>query len=277
MNNFIKSLVLAVAAVLPSSWASASQVILGAVQDNTIYRENTSFSNGAADNFTAGNAGSTSAVRRGLIAFDLSSLPAGIRIDRVALELTFQGTTNMENDPRVVAVHRLLSSWGEGTSNAGAGGTSGSGNGVAATTGDATWRYRFFNTQEWATFNSSVSGSGGGDFAATASATATVGIVPDVQVTWETLRGGAPTGLVADVEQWLADPASNSGWLLKMADESPIRTARRFYSKETTTGAFQPRLVIDYTAIPEPASLVTILLGTTGLGFTRRGRSRLAR
>jgi hypothetical protein len=205
------------------------------------------------DHFAAGTQGSVNALRRGLVHFDLSGLPSPIQVDRVALELTFQGPTNMESQSRVVSLHRLLADWGEGTSNAGPGGTAGSGNGAPATTGDATWRYGFFNTQAWASYNPAVSNSGGGDFTGDPSASATVGIDPGVLVVWETVRGGTPTGLVADVEAWLTNPASNFGWLLK-GDESVNRTARRFYSKDDANAAFRPRLVIDYTLVPEPAT-----------------------
>ncbi len=245
----------------PLAPAPAAQIILPAARDNTIYAEAPANSNGIGDHFIAGKSGTSSGVRRGLIAFDLTGLPPLARIDRVALELKFQGPTNQENQSRVVALHRLLADWGEGTSDAGPGGTSGSGNGTAATTNDATWRYRFFNSQAWASYDSAVTGSGGGDLVGAASATATVGIVPDVLVTWETIRSGPATGLIADVEQWLANPSSNSGWLLKVVDESPIRTARRFYSKDDATVANHPRLVIDYTVVPEPAALALVASG----------------
>jgi len=275
MNKLLfRSLVLTAIAA-PLSVAPAAQIVLGPTRDNTIYREaagSNGASNGVGDHFVAGTQGSVSALRRGLVAFDLSGLPSLIRVDRVALELTFQGTTNMENDPRVVSVHRLLADWGEGTSDAGPGGTAGSGNGAAATTGDATWRYRFFNTQTWSSYDPAVPSSGGGDFVSQPSATATVGIDPGVVVTWETLRSGAATGMVADVEHWLADPAANFGWLLK-GDESVSRTARRFYSKDDATEALRPQLVIDYTVVPEPSALAMLVVIGIGAWIVIRGRS----
>jgi hypothetical protein len=271
MNALSRFFVLAAIVNLPST-APADQVILNATRDNTIYREAAgpnAASNGVGDHFTAGTQGSVSALRRGLVRFDLTGLPPSIQVDRVALELTFQGPTNMEAQPRVVSLHRLLADWGEGMSNAGAGGSPGSGNGANATPGDATWRYQFFDTQPWASYNPAVATSGGGDFTSDSSATATVGIDPGVLVVWETFRSGAPSGLIADVEAWLADPASNFGWLLK-GDESVSRTARRFYSKDGANAAFHPRLVVDYTIIPEPASLTMVAGGGLALATALR-------
>jgi hypothetical protein len=263
-------------AIVNPSTAPADQVILNASGDNTIYREAAgpnAASNGVGDHFAAGTQGSASALRRGLVRFDLTGLPPSIQVDRVALELTFQGPTNMETQSRVVSLHRLLADWGEGTSNAGPGGTPGAGNGANASTGDATWRYRFFDTQPWTSYNPAVTTSGGGDFASDPSAAATVGIDPGVLVVWETIRSGAPSGLIADVEAWLADAASNFGWLLK-GDESVSRTARRFYSKDEANAAFHPRLVVDYTIIPEPATLMMVAAGGLALATALRRMRR---
>ena len=55
--------------------------------------------------------------------------------------------------------------------------------------------------------------------------------------------------LITDVQAWLADPSRNLGWLLKVTDETPTLTARRFSSSETPNGAL---LRIEYSAsLPE--------------------------
>jgi len=273
MNQLLFRSLFLTAISAPLSAAPAAQIVIEAMRDNTIYREaagSNGASNGVGDHFVAGTQASTAALRRGLVRFDLTGLPALIQVDRVALELTFQGATNMESQSRVVSLHRLLADWGEGTSDAGPGGSSGSGNGAAATVNDATWRYRFFNTQTWSSYDPAVASSGGGDFVSLPSAMATVGIVPGALVTWETTRGGTATGLVADVEQWLTNPGANFGWLLK-GDESVSRTARRFFSKDDATAAFHPRLVIDYTVVPEPGALAMLVVsGIGGLIGIRR-------
>jgi hypothetical protein len=86
-------------------------------------------------------------------------------------------------------------------------------------------------------------------------------------VTWQTIRfvAGPPTGLVADVEHWRVNPSLNYGWLFKVADESPIRTARRFNSKDHPNAALRPRLIIDYTVVPEPDTLALAFVAAFAL------------
>ena len=85
------------------------------------------------------------------------------------------------------------------------------GDGAPATSNDATWRHRFFDTIFWSTQ--------GGDFSATVSASQSVGAVG--QYTWSSAQ------MVADVQAWLDNPASNFGWLV-LGDETAIATAKRF-------------------------------------------------
>jgi hypothetical protein len=141
------------------------------------------------------------------------------------MSMTASGT------PRTIELHRLLADWGEGTSHAGGG----EGGGAPATPNDATWRHRFYDTIFWTTQ--------GGDFSVTVSASQSVGLAG--QYTWSS----AP--MVADVQSWLDNPASNFGWLV-LGDESAAATAKRFDTRES---ASPPVLSIQYTAprvLPTP-------------------------
>ena len=85
-------------------------------------------------------------IRRGVLAFDIAgSVPPGSTITSVSL------TLNMSRTPlvhaRTVELHRLLADWGEGSSEHAAN----EGQGAPATTNDATWRHRFYNTIFWTT------------------------------------------------------------------------------------------------------------------------------
>ena len=125
---------------------------------------------------------------------------------------------------RIIELHKLLADWGEGTSQA----TGEEGQGAPATPNDATWRHRFFDTIFWTNDD--------GDFSATVSASQSVG--PVGQYTWSSAQ------MVADVQSWLENPASNFGWLV-LGDESTIITSRRFDTRET---ANPPVLTIQYIA-----------------------------
>ena len=204
---------------------TAGMTIVTPSKDNTLYEYDPAegdHSNGAGFHFFAGE-NAMGEFRRGVIAFDVAGIPAGSTITAVTL------TMNMSMTPaglRTVELHKLLADWGEGTSHA----PMGEGNGAPAAPNDATWRHRFFDTVFWT--------AEGGDFAATVSATQSVGGIG--QYTWSS------TQMVADVQSWLDDPTTNFGWLV-LGDETAIGTAKRFDTRESAT---PPMLTIQYTPGP---------------------------
>lgn len=202
--------------------AGADQVVLEPVKDNTIFSESQNLSNGMGVGLFAGRNGAGS-TRRALIAFDVAgAIPAGSTITSAQLLLH---VTLSHSGSQMMALHRLTADWGEGTSNST---VMGGGMGAQATTGDATWGFRFFNTQSWTT--------AGGDFIASASATRTVSTSTP---TW-----GSTATMVADVQGWLDSPAGNFGWILR-GNESASSTAKRFGSSEASA-TNRPKLTIDF-------------------------------
>lgn len=217
----------AFALVACASHAQANSVDIGASKDNTLYESATgALSNGVGAHLFVGRTNQTSdSRRRGLVAFDIAgNIPAGSTITAVTLHL-YMSRTNSEAGARNIGLHSALAAWGEGTSNDNAQ----EGNGAAATTGDATWIHRFYNTQFWS--------APGGDFAPAASASTSVDAIGDY--TW------SGPGLVTDVQGWVGTPASNFGWLL-LGDESTPITTKRFETRETTTIAQRPRLSVTF-------------------------------
>jgi hypothetical protein len=196
-------------------------VSLGAIKDSTIYQENVTLSNGKGDYFFAGKTNSDS-IRRGLIAFDLSSIPAGSTIVNVGLRLTMSGT---QAGVTTVSLHRLNSNWTEGLSHA----SEDEGGGAVAFNGDATWQYNSFPLSTWQTL--------GGDFAAAASASAQVGGGSSV-VSWSSSQ------MVADVQAWLDNQGLNFGWILR-GDED-IQSTKRFDSRENSVAGNRPVLIVAY-------------------------------
>ncbi len=210
----------------PAGRAAADSAVLGAGRDNTLYESSGGvLSNGAGNGFFAGRTAQVSnSIRRGLVWFDVAAaVPAGATITSVELRLTASQVTLGASG---VGAHRVTASWGEGTSDAGVAG----GSGAPSQAGDATWQHRFFPGTAWAAL--------GGDFVAAASATVAVD-GPGVYV-W-----GSTPALVADVQAWLATPASNHGWLLR-GNEAAGQTVKKFESRESTATASRPSLTIVY-------------------------------
>lgn len=200
---------------------------IGPTRDNTLYENGAGLiSNGAGEYFFTGKTG-TSAIRRGLVAFNIAgSIPAGSRVTSATLTLHLSREP-ANGGPESIELRRLLADWGEATSDA----LANEGGGAAATPGDATWIHTFSDTGFWS--------SPGGDFALTVSASQTVDAVGFY--TW------SGPGLVADVQSWLDNPQGNFGWIL-IGNETAALTAKRFDSRENAETLFRPQLSVGYEA-----------------------------
>ncbi len=224
-SKTLLTLVLAAALTgIASDLASAATISIMPSKDNTLYEfdpDEGDFSNALGIHFFTGET-VMSELRRGVLAFDIAgSIPHGSIITSVTLSMNMSRT--ISETPRIVELHKLLADWGEGTSHA----PGEEGDGAPATTNDATWRHRFFDTIFWA--------MQGGDFSPTVSASQSVG--PVGPYTWNSAQ------MVADVQSWVNNPASNFGWLV-LGDESAAGTTKRFDTRES---ASPPVLTIEYT------------------------------
>ncbi len=217
----------------------AATIAISPSQDNTLYESATgTLSNGAGSHLFAGTAAS-GLVRRGLLAFNIAgNIPAGSTILSASLRMHMSRTIG---SAEVVDLHRVSSAWGEGSSVA----FGEEGGGAPPQPGDATWVHTFYDTADWA--------SPGGDFDPAASGSTTV--IGVAFYTWPTTAG-----LVADVQSWLDNPATNNGWLLH-GDEEFTGTAKRFDSRQHPDPAMRPVLTINYQPIPEPATGAYLLTG----------------
>ena len=215
---------------LEANLVSAGIVNIHPSKDNTLYEYDPfdgDKSNALGFHFFAGETGMNE-LRRGVLAFDIAgNVPPGSTITAVSLSVNMSRTPT--NTAYVMELHRLLADWGEGTSVA----PGEEGDGAPATPNDATWRHRFFDTIFWS--------AEGGEFSATVSASQLVGVVG--QYTWSSAQ------MVADVQAWLDNPASNFGWLV-LGDETAIATAKRFDTRES---ASPPMLTIEFIRAPRVA------------------------
>jgi hypothetical protein len=182
---------------------------------------------------------------RGLLRFDLSSVPAGATINSVTL------TLNCTRSPSggvssLFDLHRVLEAWGEGNNDSG-------GRGTLADANEATWNNRLAPGTPWTT--------AGGTFSATVSASRSVS------------GAGAYTfsstaGLVSDVQTWVNNSSGNFGWELISESEGTPTTIRRFGSRTDAVSA--PSLLINYTPVPEPGTLALVAVGGLSLCFVMR-------
>lgn len=243
----------AAAAMGCAGGAPGASLTVNPLKDNTLYEDPFgAWSNGAGAHLYAGRTGESGASlrRRGLIAFDLSAIPAGAVVQEATLTLNLNRVS--PSGAWEVTLHRATKDWGEGTSNAGSPG----GAGAPSAAGDATWVHTFYSAQTW--------DAPGGDFVAAASAARVPALGPG---TW-----GSTAGMVADVQGWVDNPAGNFGWVL-VGDESTAAsgTAQRFDSSESATAGAKPALTITYV-VPEPGAAG--LLGVAALAALGRRRQR---
>jgi hypothetical protein len=234
------------AAGLFASSACAGVATLAASADNTLYEDEAGIlSNGQGESFFAGRT-ALEVLRRGLIRFDFSAIPAGSTITNVSLTLHCTRSISLAEN---MTLHRALQSWGEGASNAlGEGGR-----GVTAEAGDATWIHRFSGGQTWTTI--------GGDFDATASATTPVAGIGSYVWTSQLLA--------TDVQGWIDNPSSNNGWFL-LGAEDLVASAKRFASRENSDELLRPSLNIEYVV---PAPGVVTLFAFIAVSACKRRRS----
>jgi hypothetical protein len=226
-SKILFALILTTALGFMAGSVNAAIINITPSKDNTLYEYDPAdgdTSNALGLHFFAGET-AMGELRRGVLAFDIAGhIPPGSTIIAVTLSLNMSRTPL--DDPRTIELHELLADWGEGTSMA----PGEEGDGAPATPNDATWRHRFFDTIFWT--------NEGGDFAATVSATQSVG--PLGQYTWSSAQ------MIADVQSWLDNPGSSFGWLV-LGDESTILTSKRFDTRES---ASPPVLTIQYISGP---------------------------
>lgn len=217
----------------------AATVSITPSKDNTLYEDVAgSLSNALGNHLflgkTAPPAGET--LRRALIQFDVAgNVPAGavIHSARLRIEVDRIPPGQPASD---ATIHKLTADWGEGTSMAAAP----EGPGTAATAGDATWIHTFSPGSNWGTV--------GGDFVALASSTENLGGTGSYTF-------GSTSQTVADVQDWLDNPGSNFGWIVR-GDEVNSRSAKRFASSASAVVSERPTLIIDYYVLDGLAGTV---------------------
>jgi len=270
MSQNLFALCIFVVLTLSATALSADVVQLAPIKDNTLYEESGDRSFGAGKyayiGKTGGDNGIDPSLRRTLLAFDLTSIPGNAVIDSVEISFTINRIPKFPTSD-FATLHRLNRDWGEGASDG-----FGGGQGASAEAGDATWTHTFYDpdlpsggTEIWSTV--------GGDFVAEMSAS-----VPFGSSSPETITFFSTEKLIADVQAWVKNPASNFGWLLR-GDENTEENARRLASRESTSQP-GPSLLVEYSvpSIADHLSLAQLsaaLTGPVGIANAGDGSGRL--
>ena len=197
----------------------AKNVVLTPIVDTSI------FSSGGkplgADTILAGLRGRVGTLDRALLRFDLRNIPTNAVVLSARAELTVVRAPN--STALTFHLHRLLTHW---DTNA---------NWTQASTG-----------VPWA-----VPGAGRGtDF----TTNSTPGLVSVGAIGFRGVFGPS-TNLQSDLQEWVANPALNHGWILLCGSEDVAYSARHFGSSESTNA---PQLRITYeipAAVPEMTSV----------------------
>jgi hypothetical protein len=193
-------------------------------KDNTLYEavpDSSLKSNALGELMFAGTSG-VGDIRRAIVAFDLTSIPAGSAVQSATLTLY---NTAPRSTTVPVGLYRVLADWGEGSSKA-----SNEGRGAPATPGDATWLHQFFPDTFWST--------DGGDF---------TGVPSDAQsVPTMGFYSWSGPDVVADVQAWVDEPSANFGWVL-VGDETSVGSMKWFATRENSVTEQHPVLTVEYT------------------------------
>ena len=247
----------------------------------------TTMASGAGPAMFAGADGSGN-IKRFLIQFDLSSIPAGSTITSATLTLHLaqvagSGGSGGISADRLFGLYDNLQAWTEGpsarTTAAGVGGT---GQGKPRQIGDVTWDYASFNTNSSLAVLWNSGNSHGGNFSSTESDQLDVPSTTALGV-GDAFIFASSSGLVADLQNWLDDPSSNDGWMLKSDNlELTATSFIGFWTRdalgEGNTTAVAPFITVTYTppagALPEPASLGLLAVAVPAMLIRRRQNSR---
>jgi hypothetical protein len=164
-------------------------------------------------------------IRRFLVKFSLpEELPENAKITSAQLQMTV--ISRGGSVAQTLELHRVTSSWEEGSANA----DNNADDGVAATNGDVTWLHRSFDSSNWV--------AEGGDFVSTLSSSTEVS---DTGLyVWD-----SSSTMIADVQLWADNDSANHGWIV-VANSVQAGILHRFASGESSDSGDRPELVVTY-------------------------------
>jgi hypothetical protein len=234
----VNPLALGLFAILLSTEAPGDSVTLTPSADAELREASALGSFGTGTTMVSGglgvNAGNTR--RRALLRFELTGqIPPGATITSVELEL--QAVSMLPPDPvsSTFELHRLLRPWSETA---------------------VTWTWTDRPSAPWG------AGGAGREDDAVSTPSANVHVIGLGLYTF-----ASTPELVADVQQWLDDPISNAGWLLRSDTELPF-TARHFGTREHANSPARLTVTFEPAATLEPVTLGELTVADGELTFS---------
>jgi len=190
--------------------------------DTFIQSDNATYANGVVATIVTGGLSTGGQVCRGLLRFDLSSIPSNAKIISASISLYHE--TEAATTDYTVGLHKALTEWFEsevtGALNAGDVGS--------------VWNYRNnAGTVAWA---GGAGGGSGSDYMATASDTKLIAEV----LTWYSFD------VTNDVAGFIV--SNNFGWWVINESEATANSRKRFTSSDAVTGTDRPKITVVYKA-----------------------------
>ena len=218
--------------------AAADLISLNPVEDATISEKSLDIplgTNGAQAALTL-DAGTTGAneggkINRSLLRFDVaSSVPSNAIVTSATLTMTISSTPPLATN-LWFSLHRVLVDWNESA---------------------VTWTNRLSPPAAWGA-------PGGAPAIDYSSAVTQSNLITGVGV----FTFASNPGMVADVQDWVSQPASNAGWMLICELESLFKSVRKFTSRENIATNSRPTLVVQFNREISPPTL-NLLPATNG-------------
>lgn len=245
--NFGRHLLFPILGLLSLTTSPAAQIVLVPSADTSLWQRATNHNLGGSDLLPVGTTGGDGGGKTGrpLLKFELATaLPANAVIESASLYFRvviapMEGavTSTMEAFP-------VLFDWGEGNKTY-TDPQRPMNSTQPATAGEATWTHRFHgdDAQRWQE-------PGGALFDQDFSEDPSFSAFLQTDAGRDYHRPLTASGLDV-LRQWLANPASNFGWVLVSEREGTLFTGRQIASREFATPEHRPQLTINYS-LPEP-------------------------
>ncbi len=241
----------------------ADMVSIGASQDATLLGGSDALTNNSLSDpgifVGADGAGNP---KRGLIEFDIAqSVPAGATITSATLQLTVGqvagsggGTGGFTTGSFTIDLFDETQPWGQPTNFVGATSFGGRGHGAPPDYGDATWNDAFYNSNPALATPWNAPGGNWNSSQAPSASTSVLGVAGN-SFTWSSSQ------TASDVQNWLDNPSSNDGWLLRNEDETGMTNFRAFWGWQgaatNNAPATAPSLTVTYI-LSQPQSVWNI-------------------